>query len=100
MSAFLTGFQDYLKNQKCVSSNTLQSYVRDIEHFSIYLAAENIDNPASVTADDLQHYIESLEKLGRSASTVTRNIASIRCFYQYLILINIASEKSRKGNQA
>ena len=96
MSAFLTGFQDYLKNQKCVSSNTLQSYVRDIEHFSIYLEAENIDNPASVTADDLQRYIESLEKLGRSASTVTRNIASIRCFYQYLILINIASENPAK----
>ena len=96
MSAFLTGFQDYLKNQKCVSSNTLQSYVRDIEHFSIYLAAENIDNPASVTADDLQRYIESLDKLGRSASTVTRNIASIRCFYQYLILINIASENPAK----
>ena len=35
MSAFLTGFQDYLKNQKCVSSNTLQSYVRDIEHIGL-----------------------------------------------------------------
>ena len=42
MSAFLTGFQDYLKNQKCVSSNTLQSYVRDIEHFSIYLGKMKI----------------------------------------------------------
>ena len=36
MSAFLTGFQDYLKNQKCVSSNTLQSYVRDIEQYMEY----------------------------------------------------------------
>ena len=42
MSAFLTGFQDYLKNQKCVSSNTLQSYVRDIEQVNDYLGARKV----------------------------------------------------------
>ena len=37
MSAFLTGFQDYLKNQKCVSSNTLQSYAVSYTHLKLLI---------------------------------------------------------------
>ena len=96
MTPFLTGFQDYLKNQKCVSSNTMQSYIRDIEHFSMYLESIALNEPTAVSAEGLQRYMESLEQLGRSASTITRNIASIRCFYQYLILIGAASENPAK----
>ena len=86
MKDYCMGFQEYLVNQKSVSENTLESYLRDVEHFLAFLTELGIDDPADATVDTLNRYMAKLEGLKRSNATITRNVASIRCFYQYLIL--------------
>ena len=82
MEKQLNLFFDFLENEKKLSSNTLQSYKRDIRQFKEYLEKNRI-NYNKVTEDTMKEYIEYLQEAGKKASTISRCIASIRSFYQY-----------------
>lgn len=84
MKDFCSEFSEYLVNQKSVSANTLESYVRDVEHFIGYLEETGIYDPASSKEETINAYISNMKENKRSDATITRNIASIRCFYQYM----------------
>lgn len=77
-------FKQYLINVKKLSSNTVESYMRDIAQYSDYCAAEKTD---ILSADNgvLRGYLEYLTAIGKSDATKTRVTASVRCFYRFLI---------------
>ena len=77
-------FLDFLQNDKKLSDNTLQSYKRDIVQFMEYTEKNNI-NYLKIEQEDIQKHLKSLEKLNKKTSTISRNLASIRSFYQYLL---------------
>ena len=77
-------FLEFLQNDKKVSDNTLQSYRRDIVYYNKYLEANKI-NYAKVKDEDIKEYLKHLQEVGKKSSTVSRNLASIRSFYQFLI---------------
>lgn len=82
----------YLHNVKHVAYNTEISYARDLKKASEYLNGSGVDAPEKVTASDLQNYIEYLQSEKKSAATVSRNMAALRSFFQYLKEKNIISE--------
>ena len=86
MKDYFSAFRDYLIYQKSVSKNTLDSYSRDMEHFLAFLAENGVENPADATTETMDAYVKNLSSLHRSTSTITRNMASIRCFYQFLVI--------------
>jgi len=77
-------FIEFLENDKKLSKNTLESYKRDISQFEEYID-ENHINYAKITKQELSEYLKYLQEEGKKASTISRSIASIRSFYQYLI---------------
>ena len=77
-------FLQFLENEKRASANTLQSYKRDIVQYQEYIN-ENDINYLKVDSDDLNSYFEYLKKQGRKTSTISRSIASVRAFYQFLV---------------
>ena len=77
-------FLEFLKYDKKLSDNTLQSYKRDIEHYEKYVSDNKI-NYIKVNENDILEYMENLRQNNKKESTVSRNLASIRSFYQYLI---------------
>ncbi len=79
-------FLDFLQGEKKLSDNTLQSYRRDILQYKEYVEANKI-NYTKVNQEDIKTYLEYLNKIGKKPSTVSRNLASIRSFYQFLIRI-------------
>ncbi len=79
-------FLDFLKNDKKLSDNTLQSYRRDIEQYEKYIE-ENKINYLKVTEDTILEYMQYLRDENKKESTISRNLASIRSFYQYLIRV-------------
>ena len=85
MKDFCLDFSDYLVNQKNVSDNTQDSYLRDVEHFLAYLSQQGLDDPASVDEAQMERYVQNLMSLKKSNATITRNVASIRCFYYFLM---------------
>ena len=84
-------FLDFLQKDKKLSDNTLQSYNRDIKLYCNYLDINNLD-PVKTTEDDLSDYLESLKENGKAVSTVSRNLASLRSFYQYLYRTKVVTE--------
>ena len=77
-------FLDFLQKDKKLSNNTLQSYKRDILQYQKYVEKESIDF-LKVKDDDIKKYLKELKKIGKKTSTISRNLASIRSFYQYLV---------------
>ncbi len=77
-------FLEFLKQDKKLSDNTLQSYTRDIQQYKNYVETKRI-NYAKVTQDDINNYLDYLRDEGKKKSTISRNLASIRSFYQYLL---------------
>ena len=77
-------FLEFLQNDKKASDNTLQSYRRDIVYFSKYLESNKL-NYAKIKEEDIKDYIEHLQSVGKKPSTISRSLASIRSFYQFLV---------------
>lgn len=82
-------FEDYLRNEKKASANTLSSYLRDVRQFADYL--EHNTDKDIVTADEktLSDYEASLKAKGKSISTVARSIASLKNLYSTLCIKQI-----------
>ena len=102
---FISGFETYLRDVRQVSTNTLLSYMRVVNQFTDYLS-KHVEVPAeAVDRDIVNDYVQRLHGAGKSASTVARSVASIRCFYTYLIsvgatdtnpVVDITVEKAEK----
>ncbi len=86
MEKHIKQFLEFIQNEKKLSSNTLQSYNRDINQYKSYLEKNRI-NYVKVTNEQINTYMEHLQEIGKKTSTISRNLASIRSFYQYLIRI-------------
>lgn len=96
MATILEKFESYLKNKKAVSDNTLESYMRDATRYSEFLEAEGVA-VADADSELIEKYVDILKSRGKSPATVTRTVASIRAFYQYLISEGLASSNPAKG---
>lgn len=77
---------------KATSKNTELSYKRDLSKMGHFLEEQGITEAGKVTTTNLNSYILYLEKNKFAAATVSRNIASIKAFYHYLIKEGITTE--------
>ena len=84
MEKQIKSFLEFLKTEKKMSLNTLQSYERDVIQFNRYLD-ENKLNYSKINQDDLKDYLKHLQEIGKKTSSVSRSLASIRSFYQYAV---------------
>ena len=75
-------FLEFLQNEKKMSTNTLQSYERDVLQFSKYLDEKKM-NYSKVKTEDIKEYLKHLQEMGKKTSSISRSLASIRSFYQY-----------------
>lgn len=82
MEKQLKQFLKFLEVDKKASSNTLQSYKRDLVQFEQYLENKEIKYN-KVTENDIKDYLDYLLNENKKTATISRNIASIRAFYQY-----------------
>ncbi len=84
MERQLKYFFKFLENERKLSENTLQSYKRDLKQFKKYLEDCEL-HYNRVKEDDINDYIKELQEEGKKSSSISRNIASIRLFYQFAL---------------
>ncbi|MBO5568232.1 MAG: site-specific tyrosine recombinase XerD [Clostridia bacterium] len=96
----LAQYRDYLTTERAASENTMSSYMRDLRQLQDYLHQEKGSTLSAVSEADLRAYIEHLRESGKSVSTIARNIASWKNFYQYLIQQNIIKENPARSLSA
>ena len=84
MEKQIKSFLDFLKTEKKMSVNTLQSYERDVNQFIKYLN-DNKLTYSKISQQDIKDYLNHLQEIGKKTSSVSRSLASIRSFYQYAV---------------
>lgn len=85
MEQEIKGFVTYLHDVKKTSQNTELSYQRDLMKMMRFLRTQKVEKSKDVTETNLNSYILDLEKKGMAAATVSRNIASMKAFYLYML---------------
>ena len=90
MSHFrLRDYLEYIKEEKGLTDNTLESYNRDLIQFERYLEDKHISSIVDVNKTTIITYMMSLQKNGKSAATVARSLASLRSYFQYLLNLGL-----------
>ena len=85
MLDLIAAYENYLSKVKQASSNTVSSYMRDIRQFADWLHdLEDVD-VVEATQVNISDYLAHLDSEGRSAATKSRNLASLKNFYAYLV---------------
>lgn len=85
-------FVVYLTEVKRASKNTISSYKRDLLKLNNFLTDLGCNQIDEVTGTNLNSYILMIEKQGLSTATVSRNIASIKAFFLYLLKQGVIKE--------
>jgi len=90
-------YGQYLAEEKHSSQNTISSYLRDIVQFSEYLHTHQDCVLCNATADMVRSYMNWMMGHGKSAASVTRFLASVKSFYNFLISAGDLTENPAKG---
>ena len=77
-----SSFEKYLRDVKHSSDNTVASYLRDLRQLSEYCNDNDLALD-QLSSYDLDSYLHHLTSIGKSPATVTRCLASARCYFQY-----------------
>lgn len=77
-------FIGYLHEKKHTSYNTEISYRRDLRKLEEYLAGKGVGRWEDVRETDVQGYLSEMKNENFSSATISRNIATIHAFFQYL----------------
>lgn len=85
-------FIQYIRDVKKASVNTELSYKRDLGKVCDYLTAHGVNSFADVRESHLEGYMSYLAENHFSAATISRNVASIKALYHYMLKEDIVTE--------
>ena len=87
----------YLAEEKHASQNTISSYLRDVTQFAEYLDHSEGCGLLEADSDMVRSYMSWMQGRGKSAASVTRFLASVKSFYNYLISTDELNSNPAKG---
>lgn len=85
MDKLIERFIHYLAVERGLSQNTLESYQRDLIAYTEFMKQNGITDLNRTRRGNVIAYLADLQKMGRATSTISRNLASIRAFYGFLL---------------
>ena len=84
MENFADEYMRYLKDERRMSSNTVEAYRHDVREFTEYLEQEQIPDVRDIQQQTILSFVEKLGAEGRSQSTMGRKISSVRSYITWL----------------
>jgi len=85
----IQAFNVYLRLERGLADNSVESYIRDLNKLKQYCELEKSNlSPDKLTLNDLQDFIHWIAEFGLMPSSQARLISGIRSFYKYLFLSN------------
>lgn len=91
---WLPEFLEYLRVERGLAANTLESYARDLRQFAAYVeshaAVRTVGDTDTAGAEAVERstvvaYLLELEASGKAMATIARRLAALRAFYQFLV---------------
>ena len=99
-SGDIARFGAYLTEEKHSSQNTIASYLRDVTQFAEFLQERDGCMLRQATREMVQDYMNFAQSHGKSAASITRFLASVKAFYNFLISGGVVQENPAKGLSA
>lgn len=78
-------FISYLRDVKRASRNTIMSYQSDLMKMCEYAKKQGVCSVAAISPTILNSYVLELEKSDMAASTISRYIASMKAFFEFMV---------------
>lgn len=75
-------FLNYLRIERGLSTNSLAAYQRDLQRLGIFLETQSVKY-STFTQQDLERFLEDLNKENLAFSTINRILSTLRSFYAY-----------------
>lgn len=85
MDKLISDFLSYMSSDRSASANTIESYRRDLEAFSGYISLRKLTFER-VLPEHVSSYVKTLSDRGKSQATMARALATLRSFYNFLVL--------------
>ncbi|MEO1770303.1 tyrosine recombinase XerC [Candidatus Enterococcus ferrettii] len=82
---WIQAFMRYLITERGYSVKTKEAYLRDLTAFCEFLEDSGSADLLAIDHLDVRVYLAFLNDRGYSRNTISRNIASLRSFYQYIL---------------
>lgn len=82
-------YRNYVKFEKRLSANTVESYLRDLTEFRHFVLRLWDVPPRKVEREMIERYMVRLFDEGRSKTSQARALSSIRGFFNYLLVNDI-----------
>ncbi len=87
----LRRYLQFAKLEKGLSENSVQSYENDLRRYLSFVAGElGIKELGGITLQHIENYLEELAAMELAASTLARNISSIRSFHEFAAVEGLA----------
>ena len=80
------GYRTYMRLEKHLSDNTIESYMRDLAQFAHYVLRMYDVPPKKVEPEMIRNYLGRLFEQGREKSSQARALSGIKSFFNYLLL--------------
>lgn len=78
-------YQDFLKIERGLSQNTIDSYTRDLKKLIHFLDTHSLKkSPVTITKEDIQQFVYEIAKVINPRSQ-SRVISGLRSFFEYLV---------------
>lgn len=100
MQKEIDSFISYLHNVKKTSTNTELSYQRDLKKLRTFLEKQGINKAEDITEGALIAYVDSMSAEGFKPATISRNIASIKAWFHYMVSNGILKSDISVGLKA
>lgn len=85
INKILDDYTKYIEEEKKLSKNTCKAYIRDITCFNEYLKENSYTSLLEVNKTVIITYLINLQRRGKTASSISRNLSGIRCLFQFLL---------------
>jgi integrase/recombinase XerD len=85
MEKLLQQFLGHLSFEVGLSSNTVESYRRDLKRYLQFLKDKKVGSVDKITEKMTSDFVMLLHKMGLAANSIARNLTSIRRFHRFLL---------------
>ena len=81
----ISKYKEYLRFEKLLLPNTIDSYLMDLRKFKVFIENNNIENYCELSKEKILDFLQVLHK-NQCESSISRILSTMRGFYKFLVI--------------